>query len=243
MLDFFSGGDPMTDNTESKPFDRFELTAAVLLGLGAITASLAGHQESLWGGQSSDAYSEAAALTTKASATYNDELTTFMKDTQTDVRAKELIWEGSDAPGTAAGDRLMGMASWLLLSQMSDAGYQHLKLPEATRTIYRKGEELPLLENEELETALNTDLGEDYVKAVFSASHAEFERADQRFAAGRDANNRGDQFSLAGVVLSVALFFAGVSLVFKSSIRWAFLGFGALVLVGAFLYMLTLTWA
>jgi hypothetical protein len=35
---------------DKKPFDPFELTAAILLGFGAIAASVAGHQDNLWGG-------------------------------------------------------------------------------------------------------------------------------------------------------------------------------------------------
>ena len=61
---------------DNKPFDPFELAAAILLGIGAIGTAVAGHQSGLWGGQSVEAYGEAAALTTKASSTYNDELTT-----------------------------------------------------------------------------------------------------------------------------------------------------------------------
>lgn len=228
--------------SNQKLFDRFELAAAILLGLGAITASLASHQQNLWSGQSADAYSEAAALTTKATKTYNDELTTAMRDAQTDVRAKELIWEGSDTRGTLAGDRQMGMASWLLLSQMSDTGYRFLRLPAETRTIYRAGEELPLLDDDQLMTALNTDLDQDYIRAVFASSAAEFAAADQRFAAGRDANGKGDQFSMAGVILTIALFFVGLSLVFRTRMRWAFLGAGGLVWLAAVVYLTTLTW-
>ena len=83
------------------PFDKFELAAAILLGLGATAASVAGHQEGLWGGQSVEAYGEASALTTKASTTYNDELSTYMADIQADMRAKELIWEALESEDEA----------------------------------------------------------------------------------------------------------------------------------------------
>ena len=129
-----------TPDADSKPFDPFELMAAILLGLGAIAASVAGHQEGLWGGASVEAYGEAAALTTKASSTYNDELTTYMQDTQTDVRAKELIWEGDEMEDAEAGKRKLGMASWMLLTQLSEPAYAALKLPEATRKAYEGGD-------------------------------------------------------------------------------------------------------
>lgn len=228
---------------DNKPFDPFELTAAILLGIGAIGASLAGHQEGLWGGQSVEAYGEAAALTTKASSTYNDELTTYMQDTQIDIRSKELIWEGDESKDEDVSGRLLGMANWMLLTQVSDSAYKYLKLPEATRKAYWEGDEEQMLTHEELMLALETDLDQDYVDEVFSASEDEFEAADKRFAEGRDANNKGDQFSLAGVILTVALFFAGLSLVFKTTMRWGFLGVGTLVLIGGLVFMSTLSWA
>ncbi len=229
---------------ESKPFDPFELTAAVLLGIGAIGASLAGYQEGLWGGASVEAYGEAAAMTTKASSTYNDELTTYLQDTQIDVRAKELIWEGTENKEDAAGERQLGMASWMLLSQLSDPAYKYLKLPDDVRTEYMENQDGDVvLDEAALLVALETDLDQDYVDEVFSGSGEEFAAADKRFAEGRDANGKGDQFSFVGVILTVALFFAGLSLVFKTQMRWGFLGLGTVVLIGGLAFMSTLTWA
>ncbi len=228
---------------EKKPFDVFELAAAILLGLGAIGASVAGHQGNLWGGQSVEAYGESAALTTKASTTYNDELTTYMQDVQADVRSKELIWEAIESDDEVASERQLGMASWLLTSQLSDSAYAFLGLPEAKRTEYQEGDEAVVLSMEDLEKALNTDLNDDYVDEVFSTSAGEFESADKRFLEGRNANNIGDEFSLATVILTVALFFGGLSLVFKSGIRWGFLSLGFAILVFGVGYMTTLTWA
>lgn len=45
------------------------------------------------------------------------------------------------------------------------------------------------------------------------------------------------------MILTVTLFFAGLSLIFKTSMRWAFLSLGALVPIGGFGFMSTLTWA
>ena len=228
---------------DNKPFDPFELAAAILLGIGAIGTAVAGHQSGLWGGQSVEAYGEAAALTTKASSTYNDELTTYMQDTQVDIRAKELIWESVENKDEDAGARQGGMASWMLLTQTSDAAYKYLGLPEDKRKAYWEGDGDVVLSNEELDKALETDLDDDYVQEVFGNSDDEFEAADKRFNEGRDANNKGDQFSLAGVILTVALFFAGISLIFKTAMRWVFLGMGALVLAGGLGFMATLSWA
>jgi uncharacterized protein YukE len=228
---------------DKKPFDPFELTAAILLGLGAVGASVAGHQSGLWGGQSVEAYGEAAAMTTKASTTYNDELTTYLQDTQVDIRAKELIWEGDENKDQDAGARQLGLADWMLMTQTSEAAYKHLGLPADKRKAYWEGDSDVSLSREELMGALEAELSQDYVEEVFGNSEDEFKAADKRFGEGRNANNRGDEFSLAGVILTVALFFAGLSLIFKTNMRWAFLSVGALVLVGGFGFMSTLTWA
>lgn len=226
-------------------FDKFELAAAVLLGLGATAASIAGHQEGLWGGQSVEAYGEAAALTTKASTTYNDELTTYMQDVAADQRAKELSWEALESEDEGLRDRQLSMASWIYTAQLSESAYKALGLPMEVRTAYNEGsEDQPTeLNAEQLEAALNIDLDQDYVDEVFGSSGDEFDAADKRFNEGRDANNHGDKFSLAGVILTVSLFFAGLALVFKSGIKWGFLGMGGIVFLTGLGYMLSLTWA
>ena len=160
-----------------------------------------------------------------------------------DVRAKELIWEGLESEDEAVKERLLGMANWMLLSQISEHAYEHLMLPLDKRKASWDGDEDVALTHEELETALNSELAQDYVDKIFATSEEEFEAADKRFNEGRDANNKGDLFSLAGVILTVALFFAGISLVFKTKMRWGFLGVGTVVLVGGLGYMSTLTWA
>jgi hypothetical protein len=233
----------MSDGEQTKPFDRFELCAALLLGLGAVGAAVTGHQQGLWGGMSVEAYGQAAAMTTKASTSYTDALSTYMHDMQMDVRSKELIWEANDEESTTTGGRQAGMANWILLSQISDSAYGHLKLPKATREAYANGDANAELTQDELLGALNTELGQEYLDEVFGPSNEEFEAADKRFMEGQRANGLGDEFSLAGVIFTIALFFGGLALIFKTRIRWGFLGIGTAVFVGAVGYLFTLTWA
>jgi hypothetical protein len=233
----------MSEDSSKNPFDRFELCAALLLGLGAVGAAVTGHQQGLWGGQSVEAFGDAAALTTKASTTYTDALSTYMHDMQMDVRSKELIWEANDEETQTSGGRQAGMANWILLSQISDAAYLQLGLPQETRDAYANGDDNAALTDEELLAALNTELGQEYLDEVFGPSDEEFASADERFAEGQRANTIGDEFSLAGVVFTIALFFGGLALIFKTRIRWAFLGLGSVVFFGALTYLLTLTWA
>lgn len=228
---------------DKKPFDPFELTAAILLGFGAIAASVAGHQNNLWGGFSVQAYSAAAKMTTGASATLNNEQSTYDNDVDIERRAKELIWEWQDAKDTDLAGRSGGMASWMLLSQLSATAYKHLGLPEEVRKDYWDGNAEALLKEEHLVTALATDLSSDYVDELYAASAVEFAEADKRFEEGNDANIKSDQFSLAVVIFTVSIFFAGLSLVFKTKLRWGFLGLGATVLLAGLGYLFTLPWA
>ena len=230
----------MSDTEVSKPFDPFELAAAILLGLGAVATAISGYQGGLWGGASVEGYGESAAMTTQASSTYNDELTSYIQDAQIDVRAKEMVWEAMEIDDEDRAARLMSMASWLYVSQLSEHAYAGLKLPEVTEDEKGESQELP---KEALEAALNIDLDEDYVDALFTPSSEEFEAAKARFAKAREANEMGDKFALAGVILTISLFFGGLALVFKTRVRWGFLGSGVVVLVIGCGYMATLTWA
>ena len=56
----------------SEPFDMFELVTAILLGLAAIGAALAGLQGGQWGGKQLEAFAESNKMTTKAATEYNE---------------------------------------------------------------------------------------------------------------------------------------------------------------------------
>jgi hypothetical protein len=230
----------MSDTNENKPFDKFELAAAILLGLGAVGASVAGYQSGLWGGASVEGYGASASMTTKASTTYNDELTSYIQDAQTDVRAKEMIWEAMEIEDEDRSKRLYSMASWLYVSQLTDPAYDALKLPKPPADKMDEEYEIPAAE---LEKALQIDLRDDYEDELFGPSEKEFQAAEKRFDEGRVANEIGDKFSLASVILTVALFFGGLALVFKTKVRWGFLGTGFLVTAVGVGYMATLQWA
>ncbi len=82
-----------------------------------------------------------------------------------------------------------------------------------------------------------------YGDDLFSEPVAKFDQAGARFREGQTANNNGDQFDLSGVFYTVALFFAGLGLVFKSRARWALFGLGGLVFAGTSVFMAMLPWA
>jgi hypothetical protein len=99
-------------------------------------------------------------MTTGASATLNNEQSTFDNDVDIERRAKELIWEWQDAKDTDLAGRSGGMASWMLLSQLSATAYKHLGLPEEVRKDWDGNEEAS---SRRFETAPATDLSSDYV--------------------------------------------------------------------------------
>jgi hypothetical protein len=228
-----------TENSTEKPFELFELLAACLMGLGAVGAALAGYQSGLWGGSMTDAYGEAAATTTKAAATYSDELASYIQDSQSSMRAKELVWTAVDSEDAEQRERNFEMASWIFLSQLSEPAYAALKLPAATKQAYETNGDQVFSESE-LKQALELDLDETevYEQTLFAGSAEQFKQAAAFTEKARSANSTGDQFALAGLIMTVGLFFAGLALVFKTGIRWGFLGAGGAVFAGGLAYML-----
>ncbi len=69
-----------------------------------------------------------------------------------------------------------------------------------------------------------------------------FADADAKFEEGKTANDNGDKFDLAVVFFTVALFFAGLGLVFKTPIRWGFCAVGVVFFLGSTIYIMSLPW-
>src|SRR5262245_25375752 len=79
---------------ETKSPDLFELSVAILLGLGALGGSFAAFQESKWGGNASEAYVESHKIATQASTEKNSANTLIASDRMVDIQAKKAIAEG-----------------------------------------------------------------------------------------------------------------------------------------------------
>ncbi|MBL9113037.1 MAG: hypothetical protein JNM74_27365, partial [Myxococcales bacterium] len=82
-----------------------------------------------------------------------------------------------------------------------------------------------------------------YGDDLYTDAIAQFDAADARFRLGQTANNNGDQFDLAAVFYTVALFFAGLGLVFKTRIRWPFFMLGTLAFIATSVFMAMQPWA
>ena len=226
---------------QAEPFDKFELFAAILLGLAAIGAALAGYQSNLWGGKSTEAYGEAATRSTKASTQFNLAVVAIAHDLNVDIEAKKLIGEAIYSSDPAVQKRALDLASYLYTTQLSDEAYAAMKLPEEYRTGEReKRFEMP---DETLSGLFDVDLEDDYYNVMLTGGNKEFADADNRFDEGRKANDTGDTFDLIGVIYTVALFFAGIALIFRTGIRWKILYLGGAVFLAATIYLIVTPWA
>ena len=288
---------------ESAPFDLFELLTAVLLGLAAIGAALAGLQGGQWGGKQLEAFAESNKMTTKAATDYNEASVAINADYAAVAAAKEHILEARDATDPATKKRHFDLASYYCSSQLNEEAYLAMELPKeyyvedapagqpgaatpqaasatapaapaapaatnaaapataassAPTTVQKPAAEDadddagdaatgPVIERDipdaDLLKMLAVELDEEYSNDMLEDANKGFAAAEVRFNEGKVANENGDRFDLIGVFFTVALFFAGVGLVFKTSIRWAFFCIGLLLFVGSSIYMFTLPWA
>ena len=277
----------MDKEADSKPFDKFELLTAILLGLAAIGAALAAQQGGQWGGKQLEAFSAANTLTTKAATQYTEDTVDINADYAAVAAAKDHILQARDADSAKDRERHLDMASYQYTHQMNELGYKAMELPTdyyvededdkaddaapaaagkpaaepaataesepaAANTDAEAEEETPEtaaatalerdLPDEVLFASLQNELDEDYVEAALAKGTQMFADADKRFEEGRAANENGDKFDLVGVFYTVALFFAGLGLVFKSTAKWGFFATGLVIFLGASVYLATLPW-
>lgn len=285
----------MSDETkdDGKPFDPFELATAVLLGLAAIGAALAGLQSGQWGGRQLEAFSASNALMTKAATQYNEDIVNVNADYAAVAAAKQHILEARDARDEQTRERNLDIASYLYMYQMTEVGYDAMALPKeyyvededetehagaaapgtagpgvtasasgsATAASTAAGEDAAAEDEDEEEevdpatvmsrdipdetllASLATELDDDYIDKALATGEKMFQEADAKFGEGKVANDNGDKFDLAGVYYTVALFFAGLGLIFKTKMRWGLFGLGSLFFVATTIYMATLPWA
>ncbi|MBI5500546.1 MAG: hypothetical protein HY907_09905 [Deltaproteobacteria bacterium] len=325
-------GEAMAENNgeEKKDLDLFELCSATLLGLAAVGGAWSAYQGDLWGGQSVEAYGEAATMTTQAageattkatsvaaeatkkmtevsgtvatqttgisgeaavattqaSTEFGLQITVMARDSALDIDAKKLLFEAATTRDRTTAERQFTIAKYLYTQQLSDEAYQSLGLsPEFRTEDQEKAFEIPVealaeAADKEVATeayvesmlgpavekfdAAETGLAEGFAAATktltdgfgqaaqgltdgFAAANTMltdgFAKAGKRFDEGRDANNTGDKFGLDSIFFTVCLFLAGIALVFKTKVRWAFFAIGVASFVGATAYLFTIPWA
>lgn len=221
-----------------------------MLGLAAIATAFASFESSLYDGKSTENYSRSNRFSTEAAAERSRAVVEMAKDNTIDVEAMRLIMEGDDAGSPTAEARNYQIATYLYTTQMSEAAYKALGLPQDARKAEEANSETPeaeekheALQEEWLEKAMEKELASDenYRKDLLAKSQAQFDEAEKTFKEGEQANESGDKFQLVAVLYAISLFFGGIVQGFHNDrMRWAILGIGALLFVGASGYMLTL---
>ena len=78
--------------------DRFELFAAILLGLAAIATALASFQAGLWDGKMIEGYGKSNKVATTAASEQSRAIVEMSKDSSVDIQAMRLILEADDNP-------------------------------------------------------------------------------------------------------------------------------------------------
>ena len=114
---------------QSKTFDLFELCVALLLGVSAIGAALAGFQNGQYGGKMLDFFTQANNMTTLAAKEYNEAVSNINSDYAAIAQAKRSILEGVYATGADTKARAFQTASYFLTQQISEDAYIALGLP------------------------------------------------------------------------------------------------------------------
>jgi hypothetical protein len=236
--------------SESEAPDRFELIAAIILGLAAIGTAVAGFQAGLWDGKMIEGYGRANKVATAAASEQSRAIVEMSKDASVDVQAMRLILEADTGSATTK-ELNYNIATYLYTKQMSEAGYKALglpadaKKPEISGTTEEEAEaKIEGLKEEILEKAMEKDLADDenYRKEMLAKAVAQSAESDKAFNEGVEANEHGDKFELINVIFAISLFFTGISLVFKSSIRWSILIVGGLLFFVGAVYMAFIPW-
>ncbi|MBI4953790.1 MAG: hypothetical protein HY908_17325 [Myxococcales bacterium] len=240
-------GDPKSAEDE-KRFDVFELMAAIVLGLAAVGGAWAAFQSGLWGGNQASAYAEAAnmmseasALVTEASNLATEASMTANRDADIDLQVKRLLFEGAHANDEALAKRNVALAKYLYSDQLSPQASKFLGIPER--------EHFEDITDAELAAANAKSLDDKYFDALYAEASSQYDVAEKRqkdakarFFEGQIANYNGDVLSLTAVLYTVCLFLAGIGLVFKTRVRWAFGGLAVVALVASSVHIFSQKW-
>lgn len=220
-------------DTKSRAYEWFELATALLFGCGAVGASLAGYEASLWNGKTNESFVMSSFHNTQAAASEHTAVMVSMHDQEIDVEAKKLLADAAVETDETRRRSDMRMAASLYLRHLSKEAYGDLGLPPA------QGD---AISDDALLKSQDRDLSGTYMHCVFAAAESDREKARAAFETGSQASSHGDRFALAEVLFAVSLFVSGTGLVFKTGLRWVFASVGFVALATAYGYLLRLEW-
>jgi Tfp pilus assembly protein PilE len=186
---------------------RLELAAAIVLGMAALVAAWTAYQAALTDGDAAQGYAESNAKLSDANFFYARGNQQSAQDNQLWLTLLEAEQEGNTE-----------------LAEFIETGVMSENLQEAV-ALWR--------EPNESVTPFDDIEGNPYRVEDFETADGLQQESEDAFATGSEADEKGDTYELAGVLLAVALFIAGIATLFKRSVlSWALLAFAAAALVG-----------
>lgn len=208
--------DKPLDEVGSARHDPIELVAAILLGLAAVLVAWSTFQSGLWGGRQDEAYTESVREANNAVDQLQAADTIRALDQSLFV---EVLTSGVCDPDEPGDPEVCER----VLVNMSDEGAAAV---EAWLTTEQSA---PPFESRA------------YVEALYAAGEEAKVTSQRFFDEANEANQNGDDFELVVTLLTVVMFFAGISVVIKDTyIRWTLIAVAGIMLVGSSVFMLSL---
>jgi hypothetical protein len=196
--------------------DWIELGAAILLALATIMAAWSAYQSTRWSGVQANAYSSAAARRTEATQATN----IYAAQVQIDVQTW-LTWLEQKSSGNDSG-------ADFLYSRFRE---EFRPAFDAWRAVVPEGEIPP-------GTPFDLD---EYQPAQETRAQELNSEADAFGQEAREANQRGDNFVLAAVIMASVLFFAGVGTKFRGRrVRISMLVMAVLLFLGGVAFIFSM---
>jgi hypothetical protein len=200
----------------SKTRQRFEIIAAVLLGLATVSIAWGSYQANLWGGLQDKALTESALLSTDAASEYAEAGAIISLDQTLFVEVFLLL----EQPG-ADEDATLDTGEYIT-SNMSEQG------EAAVNEWYDSDRE-------------GFPFTDEYYQSFYAAGDEIIEESDAKFEEGSKNNTTGDKYVLVSTILASVLFFAGISTVLQTDrVKRVLLGGGVVLWLGAAIYIATL---
>ena len=201
-----SGGDVAVAEEEPGS-NRLELIAAVILGLAGLATAWGAYQAGVLGGDAVDAYAKANALQSQAADQFGAGDAQSGYDQQVFLQYAVLFEQGD--------------------TEMSDYIRQELMGPELAEAMDWYDET-----TDEVTSPFQEAEGNPYTIPGYEAGEELQAESEAEFGRANDANDKGDKYDQAGVLLAMALFFAGIgTLLDRRGIQIAILGAGAVLTV------------
>jgi len=183
---------------------KLSIVAAILLGLAATLTAIAAYNAAISDGESLQGYTESTSALSDSNYFYAQGNQTYAGDQNLFVQY---------ASAAQSGDEDLAAYLTTLMRPELDAAISWWQESEDASTPFDEHDENP------------------YEIAEFVEAEAKAQESAAAFAAGSAADERGDEFELATVLLALTLFFAGIATLFRRrSASIALLGVGGIAL-------------